>query len=225
MLLQNQMKRFCLLAIVFILQTPANAQLYGGYQYSVLKYRMKGLNYDFFRFNNTGDGHTSYMRPGGLHGLSFGFYPDAGDWFSFGLGLRLRSYTTTGSRDIAPPGRPNEWSIKVINNAMVVSIGFNLKKFTVGYEIEIGRVKVMERKDDDGWRKMTGHPILENSLGLYALYRPEIRDPLFGFVKAYWRPSFSMSQLYGNDYMERDRFLHFGQVGVVLGLFYRDENW
>jgi hypothetical protein len=185
---------------------------------------MKGLNYDFFRFNNTGEGHSSYMRPGNFHGLSFGFYQDMNEYLSCGIGLVFRRFSTEGSRTVAPPGRPNDWSIRVNNNAMMVNLGVNIKQFTFGYEVEVGRAKIFERKDSDDWDKMTKSPILVGSLGLYLLYRPEIKDPFFGFIKGFWRPGFGASEFYGNDYMERDRFLHLGQFGVVLGLYHFEEQ-
>ena len=207
--------------ILLLSSGKIHAQISIGYHQSFLKYNMKGLSYDFFQFNNTGEGHTSYLRPGSFKGLSIGFYDNLTDDFSVGMGIRTRRYTTTGEREIAPTGQPNKLSIRVRNTSFFTSIGLNIKEFTIGYEIEIGRLRVDELEDDaEDWRKLSSNRPVVGCIGLYALFRPEIEDQLLGFIKAYWRPAFSTTTLYGNEFMERDRYMRIGQVGFEIGLNY-----
>ena len=98
--------KFIFTFLVLSIFHTSQAQFYFGYHRSFLSYNMKGLSYDFVRFNENGSEHLSKLKSGDMQGYSIGFL-ETYNHLVLGMGIRQRRYTTVGDREIAPRGQEN----------------------------------------------------------------------------------------------------------------------
>lgn len=214
-----------LLLALLMISFDCFGQFYFGYNRSFLRYNMKGLSFDFARFNESGSGHTKKMQSGDMEGYSIGLMENMGS-FVVGFGIRQRRYTTEGERETAPRGFDNYKQIRMQHSALLMDIGFRVKEITLGYEIEFARLRLKERDAQNGeWQKMTSNQPIIPAIGLFTVWRPQFFGNFHGFFKGYWRPSTRGINLQDRNVRLPDRIINVGQFGVELGftLFNEEE--
>ena len=226
--MQFTSRSFGIIASFFLLclgSIDAYSQFYFGYNRSFMRYNMKGLSFDFVRFNESGDGHSKKLESGDMEGYSIGFLETYNN-FVYGFGIRQRRYTTEGQREVAPRGFDNYKQIRMQHSAVLMDIGFRIKAITLGYEIEFARLRLKERDTPNGeWQKMTSNQPIVPAIGLFTVWRPRFFGDFHGFFKAYWRPSTRGINLQDRSVRLPDRIINVGQFGVELGftLFNNEE--
>lgn len=196
-----------------------------GYHQSRMKNQLKGLQFDFYRFNELGEGHTQHLEMKAPKGYFISFSAPLTEYMYYNFSFRTRRFSTEGQREIAPAGQSTYMAFLVRNSGLSTGLSFGPAFAQVGYEIELTRFRIREKKAlDDEWEKVGRNEPVIVAIGLHGTVRIPFGDTAGIYIKPYWRPGFGYTKIYGTT-AERDRIFKLSQIGIELGLCFGELDY
>lgn len=212
--------------LIFGLHTQIKAQIFQfGYHQSRMQYQLKGLQYDFYRFNEQGSGHSNLLNTKAPKGIFISFGLPLTEYVYYNVTLRTRRFSTEGQREIAPIAFNTYEAYLVRNSGISTGISFGPAYAQIGYEIELTRFRIRHKEaPEEEWGKLGRNEPVVVALGLHAAFRVPFSDVAGLYIKPYWRPSFGFTKIYGTT-ADRDRLFRLSQIGIELGLCFGELDY